>query len=175
MKHAISHGAHDALSKLAIAGLICLLLACTAPLAPARAEAAVVAHYTSASLSAQEQTAQNLLNSDRARYGLKALTLDPELCRLARIKSEDMRDNRYFAHTSPTYGDVRQMLRTFGYAYNGAGENIAHHATVDKCQAAFLSSPGHRRNILSSAWTKVGIGVAVDAKGFIYLTQIFCR
>lgn len=134
-----------------------------------------VAHYTTASLSAQEQTAGNLLNSDRARYNLSPLVIDPELCRIARIKSEDMRDNRYFAHTSPTYGDVRSMLRQFGYAYSAAGENIAHHATIEKAQAAFLSSPGHRKNIMSSAYTKVGIGVAVDQKGFVYLTQIFAR
>lgn len=133
------------------------------------------AHYTSASLSAQEQTAGNLLNSDRARYGLAPLTIDPELCRIARIKSEDMRDNHYFAHQSPTYGDVRSMLKKFGYSYNAAGENIAHHATVEKCEAAFLSSPGHRRNIMNRSYTRVGIGIARDAKGFVYLTQIFCR
>ena len=133
------------------------------------------AHYTTASLSAQEQTAGNLLNSDRARYNLSPLVIDPELCRIARIKSEDMRDNQYFAHTSPTYGDVRSMLSQFGYAYTAAGENIAHHATVEKAQAAFLSSPGHRKNIMSSAYTKVGVGVAVDQKGFVYLTQIFAR
>ena len=162
---------------LACAALLCLLACAAAPLVGARAEAdaSFVAHYTSASLSVQEQTAANLLNSDRARYSLPQLTLDPELCRIARIKSQDMRDNRYFAHTSPTYGDVRQMLRQFGYAYAGAGENIAHHATVEKSQAAFLSSPGHRRNIMSKAFTKIGLGVAFDAKGFIYLTQIFCR
>lgn len=86
-----------------------------------------------------------------------------------------MRDNQYFAHTSPTYGDVRSMLRTFGYAYDGASENIAHHATVEKAQAAFLSSPGHRKNVMSSAYTKVGLGVAIDAQGYVYLTQIFAR
>ena len=162
---------------LACAALLCLLASAAAPLYAARAEdsASFVAHYTTASLSAQEQTAANLLNSDRARYNLPQLTLDPALCRIARVKSEDMRDNRYFAHTSPTYGDVRQMLRQFGYAYAGAGENIAHHATVEKSQAAFLSSPGHRRNIMSSGWTKFGVGVAFDAKGFVYLTQIFAR
>ena len=133
------------------------------------------AHYTTASLSVQEQTAGNLLNNDRMRYNLSPLAIDPALCRLARIKSEDMRDNQYFAHTSPTYGDVRQMLNQFGYAYHAAGENIAHHATVEKAQAAFLSSPGHRKNIMSSAYTKVGIGIAVDDKGFVYLTQIFAR
>ena len=117
----------------------------------------------------------NLLNQDRKNNGLPALTLDPELSRIARIKSEDMRDKGYFAHVSPTYGDVRAMLRSFGYAFSGAGENIAHHANVDKAQAAFMSSSGHRKNILSSAWTKVGIGICYDHNGYIYATQIFAR
>ncbi|MGN0996757.1 MAG: CAP domain-containing protein [Candidatus Ventricola sp.] len=150
-----------------------LLLAAAA--AYAANDSSFVAHYTSASVSAQEQTAGNLLNNDRVSYGLPPLALDAELCRIARIKSQDMRDNQYFAHTSPTYGSVRDMLTRFGYAYEAAGENIAHHATVDKAQAAFLSSPGHRRNILSSAYTRFGVGVAVDKSGFVYLTQIFCR
>ncbi len=138
-------------------------------------DSSFAAHYTTASLSAQEQTAGNLLNSDRARYNLAPLAIDPVLCRIARLKSEDMRDNQYFAHTSPSYGNVRQMLTQFGYPYNAAGENIAHHATIEKAQAAFLSSPGHRKNIMSSAYTKVGLGVAIDDKGFVYLTQIFAR
>ena len=103
------------------------------------------------------------------------MTIDPELCRIARIKSADMRDNGYFAHESPTYGRVGQMLQRFGYAYSAAGENIAHHADVDKAQAAFMSSSGHRANILSTAWTKVGIGIVTDRSGFIYATQIFVK
>ena len=138
-------------------------------------DSSFAAHYTTASLSAQEQTAGNLLNNDRARYNLAPLAIDPALCRIARIKSEDMRDNRYFSHTSPTYGDVRQMLSRFGYTYSAAGENIAHHASTEKAQAAFLSSPGHRKNIMSASYTKVGLGVAIDEKGFVYLTQIFAR
>lgn len=131
--------------------------------------------YTTQSASAQEQMMFNLLNSDRKNNGLSALTLDPELCRIARIKSCDMRDNHYFAHQSPTYGRVKDMLTSFGYAYNSAGENIAHHATTEKAQAAFLSSPDHRRNLLSSAWKKVGIGICFDQNGFVYVTQIFVR
>ena len=133
------------------------------------------AHYTTASLSAQEQSAGNLLNSDRARYNLAPLMLDPELCRIARIKSEDMRDNQYFSHTSPAYGDIADMLRRFGVQFTAAGENIAHHATIEKSQAALISSPGHRRNILSAGYTKAGVGVAIDENGFVYLTQIFVR
>ena len=48
-------------------------------------------------------------------------------------------------------------------------------AVVEKAQAAFLSSPAHRRNVLSTAYTKVGIGVAVAPAGYVYVTQIFCR
>ena len=158
----------------ALLAALCLALA-AGQSSLAEEPSSFVAHYTTASLSWQEQSAENLLNSDRARYALPALAVDAELCRLARLKSEDMRDNGYFAHVSPTYGDVRQMLTAFGYAYSGAGENIAHHATVEKAEAAFLSSPGHRRNILNKAYTKVGVGVALDEKGFVYLTQIFCR
>ena len=117
----------------------------------------------------------NLLNLDRKNNGLGALTLDAELCRIARIKSADMRDNRYFAHESPTYGKVGAMLKRFGYPFSAAGENIAHHANVDKAQAAFMSSPGHRSNILGKGWTKVGVGIVQDAQGFIYATQIFAR
>ncbi|MBQ7885585.1 MAG: hypothetical protein IJ313_01685 [Clostridia bacterium] len=161
--------------RKAAAILTAMMLMTAGSISLAADDSSFAAHYTTASLSAQEQTAGNLLNNDRARYNLPRLAIDPALCRIARIKSEDMRDNQYFAHTSPTYGDVRQMLKTFGYSYAAAGENIAHHATIEKAQAAFLSSPGHRRNVMSTAYTKVGLGVAIDEKGFVYLTQIFAR
>ena len=117
----------------------------------------------------------NLVNQDRRANGLSDLTLDAELSRIARIKSCDMRDNRYFAHESPTYGRMSQMLRTFSYRFSAAGENIAHHATVERAQAAFMSSSGHRRNILSPNWTKIGIGICQDAQGYVYVTQVFVR
>lgn len=165
----------NAKGRKAAVFLLAVTLTSSAGASLAASDSSFAGHYTTASLSAQEQTAGNLLNSDRARYGLAPLVIDPELCRIARIKSQDMRDNQYFAHTSPTYGDVRSMLRRFGYAHTAAGENIAHHATIEKAQAAFLSSPGHRRNIMSGTYTKVGLGAAVDAKGYVYLTQIFVR
>ena len=131
--------------------------------------------YTTISVSAQEQKALNLLNADRTANGLAPLTLDPELSRIARIKSQDMKDNRYFSHTSPTYGNAASMLKHFGYSFKGVGENIAHHSTVEKSQVAFMSSQGHRQNILGSQWQKVGIGIVYDAQGFVYVTQLFVR
>lgn len=131
--------------------------------------------YTTFNPSMQEQKLLNLLNEDRARNGLPPLTLDPELSRLAQLKSDDMNSNRYFAHESPTYGDAGQMLDAFHYDYQGVGENIAHHANVEKAEAAFMSSNSHRRNILGSQWLKVGIGVAYDENGNVYVTQLFAR
>lgn len=131
--------------------------------------------YTTPSISAQEEIALNLLNQDRAANGLPALKADPALSAIARTKSRDMHENYYFAHTSPTYGSASDMLKHFGYSFTSVGENIAHHATVEKSQAAFMSSTGHRRNILGSQWSKVGIGVWKDNQGFVYVTQLFVR
>ena len=131
--------------------------------------------YTTGSITAQEENAFLLLNQDWAANGRSALELDPALCDLARLKSRDMYLNNYFSHTSPTYGSAAQMLSAYGYAFTSVGENIAHHATVEKAQAAFMSSSGHRQNILGSQWTKVGIGVWEDSQGFVYVTQLFVR
>ena len=131
--------------------------------------------YTTGYVGAQEENAFLLLNQDRAANGLAPLQLDPALCNIARLKSQDMKTNNYFSHTSPTYGSPSEMLKALGYSFSAVGENIAHHATVEKAQAAFMSSTGHRKNILSSSWTKVGIGVVTDAQGFVYVTQLFVR
>ena len=91
------------------AALAALTLALSLPASGILAASTFEAHYTTASVTAQEQIAGNLLNLDRSNYNLAELTIDPALSRIARLKSEDMRDNRYFAHVSPTYGDVRDI------------------------------------------------------------------
>ena len=131
--------------------------------------------YTTPSMSAQEENAFILLNQDRIANGLSPLTLDPALSQISRVKSRDMHEKNYFSHTSPTYGSVSNMLKHFGYSFTSVAENIAHHANVTKAQAAFMSSAGHRRNILGSQWSKVGIGVWTDSQGFVYVTQLFVR
>lgn len=131
--------------------------------------------YTTLSVTAQEQKMLNLLNQDRARNGLSALPLDSRLSDIARAKSQEMMEKGYFAHESPTWGKAASMLTAFGYAYNGVGENIAHHATVEKAEAAFLSSSAHRIVMMGSQWKKVGIGIAVDKSGFVYVTELFVR
>ena len=55
-----------------------------------------------------------LVNIERTRYGLSELKEDWQLSRVARYKSRDMRDNKYFSHTSPTYGSPFEMMKSFG-------------------------------------------------------------
>ncbi|MBR3015836.1 MAG: hypothetical protein IKH57_01955 [Clostridia bacterium] len=142
---------------------------------PTEAPTVSTGDYTTFNSTMQEQKLLNLLNEDRAKNGLAPLELDPQLSELARLKSNDMNSNHYFAHESPTYGNAAQMLDTFNYDYQGVGENIAHHSNVEKAEAAFMSSDGHRRNILGSQWEKVGIGIAYDENGNMYVTQLFAR
>ena len=126
---------------------------------------------TDPSVRAYEQEVIRLVNAERAKYGIAALTEDWELSRVARYKSQDMHDDRYFAHNSPTYGTPFQMIRAFGLSYRTAGENIAMgYATPAAVVTGWMNSEGHRANILNSAYTKIGVGYVADGR---YWTQQF--
>ena len=120
---------------------------------------------------AYEQEVVRLVNAERAKYGLAALALDETLCGYARVKSQDMHDQGYFSHTSPTYGSPFDMMRTFGVSYRSAGENIAMgYSTPEAVVAAWMNSAGHRANILSANYTTLGVGYVEDGG---YWTQWF--
>ena len=123
------------------------------------------------SASSYEQQVVTLVNAERAKYGLAALTLDETLCGYARVKSQDMHDQGYFSHTSPTYGSPFDMMRSFGVSYRSAGENIAMgYSTPEAVVAAWMNSEGHRANILSANYTTLGVGYVADGG---YWTQWF--
>ncbi len=126
---------------------------------------------TDSSVLSYEREVVRLVNVEREKAGLKALTHDWELSRVARIKSQDMKDNKYFSHTSPTYGSPFQMMKSFGIKYRSAGENIARgQATPQAVVNAWMNSSGHRANILNSSFTHIGVGYVADGK---YWTQMF--
>ncbi len=110
-----------------------------------------------------------LVNQERQKAGVSPLTIDPELSRVARIKSQDMKDNGYFSHTSPTYGSPFDMMKSFGITYRTAGENIALNSSVEGAHTSLMNSEGHRENIMNSSFTHIGIGI-VDGR---YYTQMF--
>ena len=118
-----------------------------------------------------EQEVIRLVNEIRAKNGLKPLAHDWQLSRVARIKSQDMKDNRYFAHNSPVYGTPFQMIRSFGISFRSAGENIARgYATPQAVVNGWMNSSGHRANILNANYTHIGVGYVAQGN---YWTQMF--
>lgn len=120
------------------------------------------------SLSAEEIQMIELVNQERQKAGLKPLTIDVDLAYVARVKSKDMHDNKYFSHQSPTYGSPFDMMRSFGIQYRGAAENIAKNNSVTAAHNAFMNSEGHRKNIMNPSLTHIGIGIYNG-----YYTQMF--
>ena len=112
-----------------------------------------------------------LVNEIRAQNGLKPLTANWELSRIARYKSEDMSNNRYFSHTSPTYGTPFQMIKAFGLSYRSAGENSAYgYGTPAAVVNGWMNSSGHHANILNASYTQIGVGYCASGN---YWTQMF--
>ncbi|MCQ2420797.1 MAG: CAP domain-containing protein [Clostridia bacterium] len=122
-------------------------------------------------VTSMEQQVVDLVNSERAANGLPALMLDETLSGYARIKSQDLHDNRYFDHQSPTYGSPFDMMRSFGITYAYAGENIAMgYFSAESVVNAWMNSSGHRANILSANFDRIGVGYVADGG---YWTQWF--
>ena len=124
-----------------------------------------------ASVLSFEEEVVRLTNEKRAAYGLPALTINWELSRVARYKSQDMHDIGYFSHTSPTYGSPFEMMKDFGISYRAAGENIARGQTTPEMVVnAWWNSSGHRQNMLNASYTQIGVGYVADGH---YWTQMF--
>jgi uncharacterized YkwD family protein/spore coat assembly protein SafA len=117
-----------------------------------------------------------LVNVERSRAGRSALTENNELSHVARLKSQDFIKNNYFSHNSPTYGSPFNMLTSFGIPFTAAAENIASgQPTAVEAMNSWMSSSGHRANILNSMYNQIGVGVARDNNGKLYWTQIFIK
>ena len=125
----------------------------------------------SSSVTSFESEVVRLVNDIRVKNGLKALTQDWQLSRVARYKSQDMRNLGYFSHTSPTYGSPFEMMQSFGIKYRTAGENIAKgYSSPEAVVNAWMNSTGHRANILNSSYTHIGVGYVASGN---YWTQMF--
>ncbi|NLV49342.1 MAG: SafA/ExsA family spore coat assembly protein [Clostridiales bacterium] len=127
-------------------------------------------------VKALEQKVIDLVTQQRAYNGLPALKANWEVCRVARYKSQDMIDKRYFAHQSPTYGSPFNMMENFGIRFSAAGENIAYgQRTPQEVMNSWMNSPGHRSNILNRTYNQIGVGVAKSSNGTFYWTQMFIK
>lgn len=146
-----------------------------APAAPAKQEApkqeAAKKEQAPASVSEFEKKVVELTNAERQKQGLKPLQIDETLSKTAKAKSEDMKSKNYFSHNSPTYGSPFDMMKKFGVQYSTAGENIAKgQASPEAVVQAWMNSEGHRKNIMNSSFTHIGVGHVAEGN---YWTQMF--
>lgn len=125
------------------------------------------------SMNSDEKEVFDLINKQRTNNGLPALQNDSEVQRIARIKAQDMVDNNYFSHNSPTYGSPFDMLKSFKVSYKTAGENIAANSSNSSAVTAWMNSSGHKANILNSSFNYTGIGVVSSPRYGKMYVQMF--
>jgi hypothetical protein len=122
-----------------------------------------------------ERRMLDLVNAERSRKGLRRLTWNDDLARLARRHAEDMRRSGRVSHRSSGDGaEFEDRLAAHGFRARAAAENVAYDRNVERAHKGLMNSPGHRANILSPDLTAVGIGIVADAEGTsIYVAQNF--
>jgi len=100
-----------------------------------------------------------LVNEERTKRGIPALTWAPNIVPVSRAHAKDMWERHYFSHYSPEGEDVGDRLEAGGVSYTFAGENLALAPTVQTAHTGLMNSDGHRANILEPSFKKVGVGV----------------
>ncbi len=113
-----------------------------------------------------------LVNQERAKVGLGALTTNATLQKAANKRAQEIVTS--FSHTRPDGRSSFSVLDEYNISYRAAGENIAYgQKTPSAVMNAWMNSSGHRANILGSQFGKVGIGVYKANNGLYYWTQVF--
>lgn len=112
-----------------------------------------------------------LVNAERAKYGLSALTMDTKVQQAALVRAKETAQS--FSHTRPNGSSFSTALTEAGVSYRTAGENIAYgQTTPQQVMNAWMNSSGHRANILNANYTTIGVGYTV-INGTAYWAQLF--
>lgn len=115
-----------------------------------------------------------LVNEERAKAGLPALTVDRGAASAAQVRAKEI--ERFFSHTRPDGSSFNSALTEAGVNFSSAGENIAYgQNSPEKVMEGWMNSSGHRANILNSSYTSIGVGHYQNASGVNYWTQLFIR
>ena len=154
-----------------------------APASPAPASTSPVGVAAAAAkLSPMEKAMFSQLNAQRAQHGLAPLTSNVLLARAARAHNLRMSAAQTLSHQLPGEASFDQRITAQGYVWRAVAENVGYTTNTTTTgptaiQKAFYNevapNDGHRRNILSTATTQVGISVYVDTRGKLWVTQDF--
>lgn len=120
-----------------------------------------------------EQEMLQLVNQEREHHGLAPLIFDPLLQAAARDHGEEMFELGYFGHESPVSGSPSDRLEAEGAQFTEAGENVAYAPDVQVAHRGLMESTGHRANILSPQFRRIGIGIIESPTRGKMFTQEF--
>ncbi len=128
-------------------------------------------------LEPEEERALELVNQARVKAKLPALKVNALLTEVARKHSANMARQGKLEHKLDGK-DLEARLEAAGYRWLGFGENIAFskrktRAAGDEAFETWMNSKSHRENVLEAEFTETGVGVARDARGEAYFTQVF--
>ncbi len=113
-----------------------------------------------------------LVNVERAAAGLNPLSLDPTICAAADVRAVEI--TSLFDHTRPNGSKCFTALNEAGCSYSSAGENIAYgYSSPASVMDGWMNSSGHKANILSASFGRLGVGIAKNAYGTLYWVQLF--
>ncbi len=122
---------------------------------------------------AAEDKMLEMINEERTKAGLSILEKDEPLRSVARAHSEDMFRRGYFSHITPERKTLADRLKDGGVKYIFSGENLALAPNVEAAMEGLMKSEGHKKNILSDAYAKAGIGALDGGQYGIIFTQNF--
>lgn len=112
-----------------------------------------------------------LVNAERSKAGCSPVTVNAALTKAAQAHSEDMAAHRNMSHTGSDGSSPDDRITSAGYNWRTYGENVAYgYDTPEKVMAGWMSSPGHRENILNCEFKEIGVGLAQPDS---YWTQDF--
>ncbi len=114
-----------------------------------------------------------MVNAEREARGMKPFVLDQTLVDVARLHSADMFRHGYFSHLTPEGATPADRATEGGVVFMRIGENIAYAPDVVMAHQGLMDSPPHRANILSSEFTRIGIGIQNAGSRGIMFTQNF--
>jgi uncharacterized protein YkwD len=120
-----------------------------------------------AAMSELEEEMVELINEERTRRGLEPLEPDSQLARVARRHSADMSARGYFSHDTPEGKNPFDRMRDANIRFRAAAENLAMARTVEGAHNDLIRSSGHRANILSRKYSRVGIGIVKTNRGLM--------
>lgn len=118
------------------------------------------------------QKVLDLVNAHRKEAGLAPLELDAQLNQAAAVRAKESAQN--FSHTRPNGQSCFTILDEMQIDYGSAGENIAmNYETPEAVVNGWMNSPGHRANILTAEFSRMGIGCFRDGQGSLCWAQLF--